>query len=397
MSHWRESLHHRDHDGKFTDMPGGGLDITVTTRDHTGGLTTHDRHGHDPTLPADPYQALTDVTNPFTKVDAIDAVHHGRGTEAQRQAITDALALRKQQSRNVTTDLEGMSPDAFRSKVLFGHSAWSSGDDQKAIDQATKVQGLLNKYGGTPEHHAALAERLDEVLAENAYNRRTVGMPGGPQFSSNQQGREWAAQHMPAHLTPAQAKAVHDYTGGMKGPSSTHINKALRFDQKDPEWADQVDTAIKEIDAAIAAHTLPEPLLLHRGEDEGGIRSLGINPDDPDSLASLTGRVIHDDAFWSTSIGRRPGGAGTAGGHVTWLIRTPAGQHGLAVNEHSAWQSEGEILLPRGTKRVIHAAYRDPADGYRIYIEAEVVPADWTYPPGWQPNPNGDAWKEYQR
>ena len=388
----------RDRIGRWSDGPGGDLDrIEADVETTVMGSDGRNRSG----LPADPLAAILDPADPFDSNALLDELAGGRGDAQERAGLAEAFReyrslYRGMHAADPAVDTTGatFTPDRFGSIV---RGMLSFPNDPEA--QARAILSVLDDRPGNLPYRAYVISQLEDRRAEKA-GPGGVGLPNGPQFADNRQAREWATGHMPPPpgLTDRERVALRDYTGGVDGPSSKNINRALRTGEITPGWESAIALHVEDIDMAIARSTLPADVVLMRGEDESGLRSLGVDPADPAALAGLVGQVVSDPAYTSTTIGTRPGGAGTAGGHVTWAFRTPAGTPGIFMNEGmSAW-AEGEVLLPRGTRRIVHGAYRspDPSD-MRIYIEAEIVPDGWEPPADWRPTPRGDMWKEYRR
>jgi hypothetical protein len=386
---WDEHLHRRDRRGRFAERGG----VTVITLDEQGVPRSH-----PPTadIPDDPLAALTDINNPFNATAALDVLVTKHGSAQDRERLAQSLTDFRRIARNPEGPIRGQSADDFgymlRTRMRNNPREFASMIIGWIDEQPPEDQHLY------ATHRVAVAYHLDEFEREKFAAGTVVGARGGPYFTDKKQAREWANDYMPnPALSAEHVAAVRGYTGDFDaGLSSTKINKLLR----NIELPEDVMVALKQaalIDEAIDASRLRHPLLLMRGEEAGGLRSLGIDPDDDDSLATLVGDTVSDKGFLSTSIGRQPGGAGIAGGDITWIIRAPEGSPGLFTREHlTQWPTENEVLLPRNAQRYIHAVYRDPNYSGRIFIEAELVSegadtADWT------PNPYGDAWREYMR
>lgn len=114
---------------------------------------------------------------------------------------------------------------------------------------------------------------------------------------------------------------------------------------------------------AIALHgalknaSIPADCTVYRGTSE---KALGMLRFLPDSM--LTGRVISDAGFMSTSLDR----SGSFGGNALLEIEAPKGSHGAYIGHiSSAGPSEQEVLFDAGQKMRIIEAKRD-ANGRRI-------------------------------
>ncbi len=232
-----------------------------------------------------------------------------------------------------------------------------------------------------------------------------VGMDhGAVRFASDHEGVEWAYQHLtplPAsdrgagtagsnrQLTVRQELAVRNYTYG----GDALVNQGLRGGSvSDPA---HFRALLDGLDGAIAASPAPEPVVLHRGVNRDYLARLGVSdPDDPQSVQGLVGRTFSDGNYLSTSIGS----TAAVEREVFMALRVPKGHPALNVMPFSSFgDEEREVLLPRGTRFVIHAAYErdvalwgDPA-ARSWFIEAEIVPADWEPDGTWTPSPLGDV------
>lgn len=98
------------------------------------------------------------------------------------------------------------------------------------------------------------------------------------------------------------------------------------------------------MDSALAKTKLEEPIIVHRGT------GIEVFEDEDD----LTNAVISDSAFVSTSMNRSVASAHADGAMIE--VRVPAGARALFMDRWkvTGFDTESEILLPRGAKfRVI--------------------------------------------
>lgn len=209
---------------------------------------------------------------------------------------------------------------------------------------------------------------------------RTSSMRDAVRHRTNEEAARWAKANMPSlRLTEEEFRAVRSYTG----PGFVPMNAALRSPSATRDgW---VEEQIRNCDRAIARQSIPESVILHRGVGRGYADFHGVDIDSPIQMKGLVGRVINDDAYLSTSIGKS---AAFAIKDIRMMIKVPKGHHALHVQEMSQYKSEREILLRRNTRYIVHAVYMK---GGQWYMEVEVVPDDWTKPASWAPDPLNDA------
>ncbi|MER7078141.1 MULTISPECIES: phage minor capsid protein [Bacteria] len=213
------------------------------------------------------------------------------------------------------------------------------------------------------------------------------GMRAGLRFDDNGEAVKWAMKNMPlpGDLTKPERESVSTYTGS----AYREINNALRGYQpaNSKAWLDRI---VGHLDKAFAKAELAESILAFRGSGPSILSTLGADINDPKSIAALVGSVHTDGGYLSTSIGSRA----AFGGAVVFAFRIPTGARAMNVMPISKFgTSEREILLNRGTRYVIHAAYQRRGTWY---IECEVVPDGWNPPANWQPDPYNDVDKGYR-
>lgn len=205
----------------------------------------------------------------------------------------------------------------------------------------------------------------------------TTGMRAALRHKSDAAGKKWVAENLPLpDLTNNERTGLIIYSGS----SYEIINKALRSGS-----TDNLKRSIEEIDGAFAKSKAPESFTVHRGVGQDYLERLGVDPNDPDSFEDSVGKILKDEAYVSTSVGKKA--AFDLG--VQMMIRVPEGYPAINMRPVSKNKTENEVLLPRGTQWVIHSTYKG-ADG-RVYVEAEVVPEGWERPADWVPDPYGDV------
>ncbi|MEV7182406.1 ADP-ribosyltransferase, partial [Kitasatospora sp. NPDC093679] len=202
--------------------------------------------------------------------------------------------------------------------------------------------------------HAALREMRDledmrAAQSEISQNARTFR----DDYDIVEFGRTWNDDI--AKLPESQREALQAYTYG----SDQEINGALRGQHPaTPECAAKV----RELDRALAAHPVPEDVVVSRGTDLGHFR---MSPEE------MEGRTFTEQGYMSTSPGTDPPAAFRAKEAILHL-RVPSGTPGAWVEEAGQMGSaERELLLGRGQRwradRVIRTA-----DG-KIHIYGEVL------------------------
>lgn len=344
----------------------------------------------DQAIPAGPLTALLDIDNDFTVERLLEHLADGDGSDGQRRDLVEALSAFKSLSGAALAARWAGSSHHYSAAIRADSKRYSSFRDRVEIEGGD-ARAFLKKHWDkftTPQGKAAALNYVWGREREHGPNRRREGMATGPQFASNTEAQAWANKHMKApDLHASERKAVYDYTDSAYTEINTHLRKGMFL-------AADLKKHLPYLSQAIGKSKAPEDLLLKRGEGSAFLEKLGGNSDDPKTLTKLVGKVAADEAFTSTSIGMTP----AMGNEVEWVIRVPKGHPALYVDNPgdnlTFHQGEREVLLDRGTRRVIHAVYRHPDPKVRkVYIEAEVVPDDWKKPAGWKPSPRGDAWK----
>ncbi len=159
------------------------------------------------------------------------------------------------------------------------------------------------------------------------------------------------------NLPAEQQHAIEQYTYG----ATEDINGSLRgLVPETPETAE----LIRGLDEAVAAHPVPEDIMISRGTDLGHLRF--------DKPEDLQGQVFTENGFMSTSPGDQLPAA-FQGKEAIMHLRVPAGTKALWVEEAGAFKaSEQELLLARGQKWRADKVVVD-AKG-KIHIYGEIVP-----------------------
>ncbi|RCV48910.1 ADP-ribosyltransferase, partial [Marinitenerispora sediminis] len=198
-------------------------------------------------------------------------------------------------------------------------------------------------------------------------------------------------------LPPHEVETVRRYAGD----DFDFVNSALRGQSYVlAEDRPRLLPMVQNLDAALSRRPFPQPFLMQRGVNTDFINMLGGNVDSPAAMQGLVGTVYTDPGYMSGSLGATT----PLERDVYIAIRVPAGHNGLSTMPFvETAAGEREILLPRNTSMVFHAAYQaeavQPGSGDRTtmwFLEAEVVPLGWRPGPDWRPAPYGDIHEGYQ-
>ncbi len=145
-------------------------------------------------------------------------------------------------------------------------------------------------------------------------------------------GRTWN-EHV-SRLPEAQKEALKGYTYG----TDQELNGALRGLQ--PK-TDDVVSRVRELDQALAAHPVPEDVMVSRGIDLG---HFDMTP------RQMEGRTFTEKGYMSTSPGDELPAA-YRGKEAIMHLRVPAGTPGAWVESAGELgASERELLLAHGRK-----------------------------------------------
>jgi hypothetical protein len=213
------------------------------------------------------------------------------------------------------------------------------------------------------------------------------------------QAFRWLRERVPppADLTDGERSALRFYSSGTSyghglGNGYEHINRHLRGQDppvdRTPEQDAQVLRAIDDIDAVMARHRLPEPVIAYRVAGDGFLDALGVDAADPAAIEGLIGRTLREDGYLSTSADRYT--AAGARGDVEMRIRVPEGYAAVDMADDATadYPEEAELLLDRGARYVVHGARTD--DTGVVHLDVEIVPEGWTRPGDWAPQPLED-------
>ncbi len=247
---------------------------------------------------------------------------------------------------------------------------------------AAKAKGKAGAPGGDiPKVTWPANKKAAKRTAKGSPPKTGLGMLGAARHYDDAEGVEWANKHMPLpSMTAGERTTLRAYSGRKYGP----INRQLRAGKVTDE---QIQGYIDTLDG-LFDRTSPHPAVVaHRGVDsfDGFAEFLGADVDDPESMHNLVGKSFREAGYMSTSVGRQTQFAGD----IQLMIRVPEDYPALNMMAESATGArEREVILRRNAHYVVHAAYKR---GDYWHIEAEIVPDDWTPPPGWAPNPYGDG------
>ncbi|MEO6085197.1 MAG: ADP-ribosyltransferase, partial [Umezawaea sp.] len=315
---------------------------------------------------------LLDVNDDLREGTLLDQLAAGDGTDDERAEWAAAV---QRFNELADTGAEKAAHKRFLPKLA------------KHPDPVKLVRRRLGQLKDDQAQRAATLRALWHELDRRAANR-LPGMREGRRFHFNGESVTWAMTDMRLPtLEPAQFDAINAYTG----VSYRLINDGLRGWQDPPPGKEKrFADLVRDCDAAFAKCAAPEPVLVHRGVGRSVLSSLGAVYDDSVSMQELVGKVFVEQGYISTSIGRRAAFTG----EVYFMFRVPQGYEAMNAMHLSRFgTSEREILIRRNARYVVHAAYKHDS---AWYIEAEIVPDDWTPGSDWTPDPYGDAWKGYQ-
>lgn len=161
-------------------------------------------------------------------------------------------------------------------------------------------------------------------------------------------------------LTEVQNEAVQQY----KGEDFLKVNDELRMaGHSEMRLESDPDQYLDElIESSFEGTSLPEPVIVYRGADW----------DVFEDIDDLTGDIISDDAFVSTTMIR-----GIAEGHSDGLvmeIRLPKGAQAIYMDKWkvTGWDTESELLLPKGSKFKVVSDVNRP-DEYEREMVVELI------------------------
>ncbi|MFC3997257.1 LuxR C-terminal-related transcriptional regulator [Nocardiopsis sediminis] len=192
------------------------------------------------------------------------------------------------------------------------------------------------------------------------------------------------------NATADQVRSLLEYTGHARDM----VDNGLATGVVAPGDRDAFQRIVTGIDAVVWSAALPMSVTVHLGAGAALLRRLGIGPG---GLSGTIPGIVDIPHFLAGTFGTRA----AEDAPVYIMLRVPNGYP--AVYMGGGADGGRRLVLARASRIVIHAVYRQP--GERVagagvedlwFVEAEVVPAGWVPPMGWQPNPSGDAHQGYQ-
>ncbi|MFC9327603.1 putative T7SS-secreted protein [Kitasatospora sp. NPDC057015] len=185
---------------------------------------------------------------------------------------------------------------------------------------------------------------------------------GARTFADNAEAKQYGADYWNdkvGELSAEQKTALRDYTCASKYEADTvsyqEINGELRA--KGP-LSDEVAAHVKELDSALAAHPIPEDIIVARGT---GLEHVKMEPQD------MVGKVFDEDAYSSASLGEAAFDSKPAILH----LRVPEGTPAIWVEKVGAYGAgERELLLGRDMQ---WRATRAVKSGGQWHIYGEVL------------------------
>lgn len=301
------------------------------------------------------------------------AEQHAKAYQVQMKEHLDKTGLLRQRSRERVRPDETTSPDLHPSlkppkpKPAPPSPAPSSAKPKPASASSPPSMRAKPLATGTP-------------------TGRKSSMRDAVRHRTNAEGEQWIRTKMPAiprkDWAPDEARAIREYTGDAYTP----MNKALRGPAN--SGSPKTRKLIDDLDKAMTRQMVPEPVIVHRGVDDGFTKANGVDLSSPEEMEGMVGRVLRDKAYMSTSVGRN---AAFSYNPVALAIRVPAGHNALNVEGLTQFPGERELILRRDTTYIVHSVYKSNG---KWFVEVEVVPDDWFDngpPPGWLPDPLNDV------
>jgi cell wall-associated NlpC family hydrolase len=139
--------------------------------------------------------------------------------------------------------------------------------------------------------------------------------------------------------------------------------------------------------------SLPANTVLYKGVDMERFGITGVDPKDAGSLTSLTGKVLTDHAFGSSTVDPEVGKNFQDSGLNRMLLRieAPAGTKGAWLGSaaeggeaRSVHSGEREFMMPLGMRYTITGAGHDAATG-RTVLHVRILPPDNKHPSAHKP------------
>lgn len=217
-----------------------------------------------------------------------------------------------------------------------------------------------------------------EIMPHGPGGAPAAGKAGAPRkFTSYDDGGEWGREHYgnwAAKLTPEQDHAVGQYVS-----NSQRVNDVLRGRSDDPGAKAQAARIVPHLDAALAAHPVPEAVQAWRGVAAHAGRDWG----------GLVGKTFTDPGYFSTSVNANEARAhadpAKYRGGAMLRVTVPKGTPGAYLGAHDSSVGEHELLLGRGLTYRVRAVHEPGGPGhpgavyglgkgdYRV-VDVEVVP-----------------------
>lgn len=240
------------------------------------------------------------------------------------------------------------------------------------VANAKLFEKKLATWLTTPEataHLKAKAKKLEEAAAaakaaeeaKKAAKLLEANQPALPadsagyrHFSETEVMRMHEVMQAARPWTASQRAALRKYTSNAYTQMNGHLRSGKPL---------SADTSIKNAQDGMRPST--EPMLLHRGT---GISQFGLQ--DEHLIWGLTGKLLEDKGFMSTSFG----GRAAFGGKVLLEIEAPRGTPMAVAKGISHYSSENEVVLAAGTKyRVLRVSTEDGGwQGKRYVVRVRV-------------------------
>ncbi len=144
-------------------------------------------------------------------------------------------------------------------------------------------------------------------------------------------------------LTKEEREALQAYTGD----NYKNINQVLRG--KESDYIGNNEQYAKNIESALNKAEVPEDIITYRGTTPSVLGEIiDLSPED------MVGKILHDDAFVSTSVNPLIVEYGYSEKGVTFIIEIPKGTSGAYIAPVSnVGLGEAELLLNKGQDMII--------------------------------------------
>lgn len=235
--------------------------------------------------------------------------------------------------------------------------------EKKVVEWLTTPEG---KAQSQAIHAKLLEEKLQKEQASALLEEAAAGQPPLPEdsalFSVISATRAAAVHKVMQSENPwteDQKSAITKYTGS----SYTEMNNHLRG--KDGGSASlSVKSAVQH--AIQGMRPTPEAILLHRGAGTGR-GQFGVTDDS--QFWGLTGKLLEEKGFLSTSVGGRAAFGSTK---ALLEVEVPKGTMGAYVKSISSHKNEDEFILKPGTKyRVLRVTQVGHQFVVRVRVESQ--------------------------